>query len=74
MRERAFVLVPLAEISPDIVLPDGTPLSEALQEPTVRAQVVQEFGNLYEGRVPTSEAEPADASWSGPIRGEALQR
>lgn len=26
MRERAFVLVPLCEIAPDLVLPDGTPV------------------------------------------------
>ncbi|MFQ3611310.1 MAG: 2-amino-4-hydroxy-6-hydroxymethyldihydropteridine diphosphokinase [Fimbriimonadales bacterium] len=46
MRERAFVLVPLAEMSPELVLPDGTPLTEALQDPNVRTQSVQEFGRL----------------------------
>lgn len=30
MLERAFVLVPLLELAPDLVLPDGTPLAEAL--------------------------------------------
>jgi 2-amino-4-hydroxy-6-hydroxymethyldihydropteridine diphosphokinase len=31
MRERAFVLVPLAEIAPDLALPDNTPVAEAAE-------------------------------------------
>ncbi len=31
MKNRAFVLIPLAEIEPDLVLPDGTPIRQALQ-------------------------------------------
>ncbi|WP_438864578.1 2-amino-4-hydroxy-6-hydroxymethyldihydropteridine diphosphokinase [Neptunicella sp.] len=31
MREREFVLYPLAEIAPDLVLPDGQPLIELLE-------------------------------------------
>lgn len=31
MRERAFVLVPLAEIAPDLVLPDGAELGAVLE-------------------------------------------
>lgn len=30
MRRRAFVLVPLAELAPDLRFPDGQPISEAL--------------------------------------------
>ncbi|MGE4292288.1 MAG: 2-amino-4-hydroxy-6-hydroxymethyldihydropteridine diphosphokinase [Desulfovibrio sp.] len=32
MRERAFVLVPLLEIAPDLVLPDGTSAQDALDK------------------------------------------
>ncbi len=46
MRGRAFVLVPLAEMTPDLVLPDGTPLAEALQDPIVQSQAVSEYGVL----------------------------
>lgn len=38
MRERAFVLVPLVEIAPELTLPDGTPIAELLQQPIVQAQ------------------------------------
>lgn len=31
MRERAFVLVPLQDLAPELVFPDGTPLNEALR-------------------------------------------
>jgi hypothetical protein len=30
MRRRAFVLIPLAEIAPDLVFPDGERIAEAL--------------------------------------------
>jgi len=39
MRERAFVLVPLHEVAPDLVLPDGTPVRSLL--PQVADQRVQ---------------------------------
>ncbi|WP_026376494.1 2-amino-4-hydroxy-6-hydroxymethyldihydropteridine diphosphokinase [Aestuariibacter salexigens] len=32
MRERAFVLYPLAEIAPQLVMPDGTPISSLLEQ------------------------------------------
>ena len=32
IRERAFVLVPLREIAPDLVFPDGEPLSLAIEK------------------------------------------
>ncbi len=31
MRERSFVLVPLGELAPELVLPDGTPLTNLLR-------------------------------------------
>lgn len=31
MRERAFVLLPLADLAPDLVFPDGTPLVRAVE-------------------------------------------
>jgi len=39
LRERAFVLVPLAELAPDLVLPDGTAVTDLL--PAVAAQRVR---------------------------------
>jgi 2-amino-4-hydroxy-6-hydroxymethyldihydropteridine diphosphokinase len=32
LKERAFVLIPLAHLAPDLVLPDGTPLQQLLRE------------------------------------------
>ena len=32
MMERLFVLVPLAEIAPELILPDGTPVAEPIAE------------------------------------------
>lgn len=43
MHERAFVLIPLAELTPDYTLPDGTPLQELLQDPRIRAQEVRRY-------------------------------
>lgn len=40
MYSRAFVLVPLLEIAPELVLPDGTPVRHLLEQPEVRAQKV----------------------------------
>ncbi|MFN3285687.1 MAG: 2-amino-4-hydroxy-6-hydroxymethyldihydropteridine diphosphokinase [bacterium] len=39
LRERAFVLVPLCEVAPDLVLPDGTPVATLL--PAVADQRVR---------------------------------
>ncbi|ABV86022.1 2-amino-4-hydroxy-6-hydroxymethyldihydropteridine diphosphokinase [Shewanella pealeana] len=39
MRERSFVLVPLADIAPELILPDNTPLSSLLNE-SLRAELV----------------------------------
>ncbi|MCX7992031.1 MAG: 2-amino-4-hydroxy-6-hydroxymethyldihydropteridine diphosphokinase [Fimbriimonadales bacterium] len=41
MRERAFVLIPLAEMTPDYILPDGTPLQELLRDPRIQGQEVR---------------------------------
>ncbi|MCS7273720.1 MAG: 2-amino-4-hydroxy-6-hydroxymethyldihydropteridine diphosphokinase [Fimbriimonadales bacterium] len=43
MRERAFVLIPLAEMTPDYVLPDGTPVQELLRNPQIQAQEVRVY-------------------------------
>jgi 2-amino-4-hydroxy-6-hydroxymethyldihydropteridine diphosphokinase len=40
MHERAFVLLPLLEIAPDLTLPDGTPIRDLLNQPAVQAQKV----------------------------------
>ena len=40
MHRRAFVLIPLVEITPNLVLPDGTPVCRLLEQPEVRAQKV----------------------------------
>jgi 2-amino-4-hydroxy-6-hydroxymethyldihydropteridine pyrophosphokinase len=41
MRERAFVLIPLAEMTPDHTLPDGTPVQELLRDPRIQQQEVR---------------------------------
>lgn len=40
MHQRAFVLVPLLEIAPELSLPDGTPIRRLLEQPEVQAQKV----------------------------------
>lgn len=41
LMERAFALIPLAEIAPDLVLADGVSLAERLQNPQVLEQTVR---------------------------------
>lgn len=43
MRERAFVLIPLAEMTPDYTLPDGTLVQELLHDPHLRRQEVRVY-------------------------------
>jgi 7,8-dihydro-6-hydroxymethylpterin-pyrophosphokinase len=43
MRERAFVLIPLAEMTPDYTLPDGTPVQELLRDPRIQQQEVRVY-------------------------------
>ncbi|MEN3001370.1 MAG: 2-amino-4-hydroxy-6-hydroxymethyldihydropteridine diphosphokinase [Armatimonadota bacterium] len=43
MRERAFVLVPLVEMTPDWVLPDGTPVRMLLENPRLREQEIRPY-------------------------------
>ncbi len=43
MRERAFVLVPLIEMTPDYVLPDGTPVRALLANPALQAQEIRPY-------------------------------
>lgn len=50
MRERAFVLIPLAELTPDHILPDGTPLQALLQDPRIQSQEVR----LYDAHLSVS--------------------
>lgn len=40
MQERSFVLVPLAELTPDLILPCGTPLQQLLT-PALQSELVQ---------------------------------
>lgn len=40
MYQRAFVLIPLLEIAPNLTLPDGTPAQRLLEQPEVRTQKV----------------------------------
>lgn len=44
--ERAFVLVPLLEIAPDITLPDGKPLKNFLTKLLIPADSVRKVGQL----------------------------
>ena len=46
MHQRAFVLVPLAEIWPDCVLPDGEPLQHAAQRLLTAGQALELAGPL----------------------------
>ena len=41
MEERSFVLTPLAEIEPDLVLPSGATLGDLLSRPEIRTQPVE---------------------------------
>ncbi len=43
MCERAFVLIPLYEMTPDLVLPDGTPLRTLFLQPEVQSQEVRPY-------------------------------
>jgi 2-amino-4-hydroxy-6-hydroxymethyldihydropteridine diphosphokinase len=43
MRERAFVLIPLAEMTPDHILPDGTRVQELLRDPRILQQEVRVY-------------------------------
>jgi 2-amino-4-hydroxy-6-hydroxymethyldihydropteridine diphosphokinase len=53
--ERAFALIPLSEIAPDLTFPDGTTLSDRLNDPDVRAQSVRrietEVGPAFHSRL-----------------------
>jgi 2-amino-4-hydroxy-6-hydroxymethyldihydropteridine diphosphokinase len=44
MRERAFVLEPLADIAPDLLLPGGESVAELLNDPSIRAQKIERLG------------------------------
>ena len=41
MEERAFVLIPLAEIAPDLVLPSGKSIRQLLADPHIASQRVE---------------------------------
>ncbi|GBC91733.1 2-amino-4-hydroxy-6-hydroxymethyldihydropteridine pyrophosphokinase [bacterium HR15] len=43
MRERAFVILPLLEMTPDWILPDGTPVRALLDNPTLREQEIRPY-------------------------------
>jgi len=40
LRERAFALTTLADIAPELSLPDGTPIRDLLDDPSISSQVV----------------------------------
>jgi len=67
MKEREFVLLPLAEIAPALVLPCGTPLAQlvarcpAMISPSLRR--VQTYRSLYEQDHHRQPAED-EAGWS----------
>jgi 2-amino-4-hydroxy-6-hydroxymethyldihydropteridine diphosphokinase len=44
MFARAFVLVPLAEIAPNLTFPDSTTIQQRLSDPIVQSQDVQMYG------------------------------
>ncbi|MBC7326332.1 MAG: 2-amino-4-hydroxy-6-hydroxymethyldihydropteridine diphosphokinase, partial [Moorella sp. (in: Bacteria)] len=45
MLERAFVIIPLAEIAPDLILPDGRRADRAAQEPFPGQEVLPYSGS-----------------------------
>lgn len=47
MHERAFVLVPLLEIAPDLTLPDGTPIRDLVNQPAVQAQKLWRLNHAH---------------------------
>lgn len=49
MRERAFVLIPLYEMTPELILPDGTPLKELVRQPHIVAQEIRLFSQERSG-------------------------
>lgn len=46
MKERAFVLIPLFEIEPDLCLPDGTSVRDLLRRPELQQQEVRCLGAI----------------------------
>lgn len=46
MMERAFVLIPLAEIVPELELPNGLTATAAAEQADIHSQSVREFGTL----------------------------
>ena len=48
MLERAFVLIPLAEIAPDLELPNGMTAKAAAEQAELHAQSVRRIGTLKE--------------------------
>jgi 2-amino-4-hydroxy-6-hydroxymethyldihydropteridine diphosphokinase len=53
MEERRFVLEPLAELAPDLVLPSGRTVREALE--SVREQEVERFAGHSDDQTQTAE-------------------
>lgn len=45
---RAFVLLPLLDIAPDLTLPDGRPLADLKDTPTIRAQHIEQVAPHHE--------------------------
>ena len=47
LAERAFVLIPLAEMAPDLVLPDGRGVGELCASPQIVEQVLVRVSSLF---------------------------
>jgi len=46
LTERAFVLVPLAEIAPDLILPNGDTVANALRNYVLQDQMIREWSSI----------------------------
>jgi 2-amino-4-hydroxy-6-hydroxymethyldihydropteridine diphosphokinase len=70
MEERRFVLEPLAELAPDLVLPSGRTVAEALEE--VRGQTVTRLGGSHPDDFREDRPEPRSERPAA-SRGEGLE-
>jgi len=55
MFDRAFVLIPLMEIAPNLLMPTGAPISDAVDTVMIRAQRISRYSLPDEGAKPCCE-------------------